>query len=165
MYFYTIEVFDDMIPAFFEDLSSPEDIFKLTIISTEYDNDVAAQAQAEFILTNILTDDELEDLILSYNPDFFPDSVIESQLNLDEDIDVMLTLMDEDEEDFSGDVHDISIDGLPILNESDLTIEDYILNSYALIGEEAETLHLRVNIVVDPEMYNLINFDTNTTVH
>lgn len=153
-YFFTLELFDNKLEQILSDLDC-SDLFKITLVSDVFDYDTEAQLAGEQILSQILDDDELENLGLEYNPDFFP-----ALLALETLDDVEEAIEDLTEEiDFN-----IAIDGLPH-NEKELEMKDFIMNSYSLVDEQFEMLLLRMNILIDPDTANNIDYNTNTTVH
>jgi hypothetical protein len=163
MFFYTIEAFQPFLERLLPGISC-DDLFKITVISNEYQYDMFAIEAAEEAINELLLTEEQEFLSIEFNPDFYPASVAYGEDTNEEEEELIkeLELQELGEEDDN--LFQIALDGLP-RTERDLTINDYIQLTYVLADEEMHALQLRLNIVTTPEAAELIDFDTNRTVH
>ena len=158
MYFFIIESFNPFHERLIPSISG-KDLFKVSIVSQNFLYDIDAQVELESILNAILTQSELDELTVDYNPDFFPTSVNEflfPYLESEEPLDSM---------ELNDNAFAIGDDGLPVMNDQQPQIEDFIQATYIISDDVAETIALRACVIVDPATSNTIDFLTNTTVH
>lgn len=156
MHFFTVEVFQPFLERLLPGVSC-EDIFKVTVISDNYDFDIQAHHEVQDILNEMLTSEEQEDIAVEFSEDFFPTSLCYEEEEEEED--------EEEFEELSyNENYEIAIDGLPRI-ERNLTINDFIQATYTLGDLQMEALQVRINILISPEAASYIDFDTIKTVH